>query len=90
MPEDIFLHLFVDFAGIFAVTTVMYLYTKGQTMTSQSKSQKYAAWQKAEDKEARAQRRWKKFGRNCEIAKSEFIAARNQTIAAYRAYKQHQ
>ena len=58
-------------------------------MSSQSKSQKYAAWQKAEDKEARAQSRWKKFGRNCEIAKSEFIAARNQTIAAYRAYKTH-
>tara|TARA_R100001443_G_scaffold18245_1_gene29084 strand:- start:7705 stop:8007 length:303 start_codon:yes stop_codon:yes gene_type:complete len=34
MPEDIFLHLFVDFAGIPTVTTVMCVYRKGQTMTN--------------------------------------------------------
>jgi|TARA_R100000479_G_C6303880_1_gene171351 hypothetical protein len=55
-----------------------------------TKSEKYTAWQKAEEKEARAQRRFEKFGRNCKVAKNEFMQARNETIKAYRAYKQHQ
>jgi hypothetical protein len=55
-----------------------------------NQSQRFAAWQKAEEKAERAKRRWKRFGRNCEVSKREFHEARQEAVEAYRAYKQSQ
>jgi hypothetical protein len=75
--------------GILAVTTVVCMYTKEQTMANESRNKRYAAWQKAEDKAERAKKRWKRFGRNCEVSKKEFHAAREEAVAAYREYKRN-